>query len=601
MIRIEEIIIQNYRSIIKIEINIDTKGNIITFCGANNVGKTNILNAIALYFDKLEYSPKKDCPHHKYYGTQGGSYQPKITIIFFDNETKYIITKDWNLTKEEKREQKNDYKMTGTKNTTQINENEINDFLKKINIFYLESINISFPNVIKYIMNRDIIDLETDKSRFSGKKKNMKENIENVLKDLQEILNTFGDSISPLLERYKNGWGIAFDLPNEVNTFRDLMIAEIDFYIRDKSNSKEIDAKGSGLQRLSHILMHFRIIEKLNEKNESVILLIDEPDVYLHSGLQKKLLEDFLKYSMTNQILITTHSPIFIDTNKLLNVNLIDQKIEEDKEFKRGQRKNSTKTFNVISTVKVDMNETNGITKLKEYLGIDNTDSLLFDKYNILVEGDEDRKYLIKLMKSFNLNVPNIISCTGADNIPKYLDFYNSLSDDDSKNKFLVILDNDTKGRDVFTKIKSEQYTNISVKKRFIISYSGYEYNEHDAKTNTNIEIEDFIKPEIICKLTNVILKKRSFKIFDNNSIKSITDNINKKAFQTKGILSAMDNRKNELNPDNGHNVDFNSPGFKGGIANLFDKLDKDIILMIGNIDDKENKHIYKFLKDIQH
>jgi hypothetical protein len=56
-----------------------------------------------------------------------------------------------------------------------------------------------------------------------------------------------------LLERYKEGWGLAFDLPKEVNTFRDLMIAEVDFYIKDKSNSKAIDAKG----RFTKIMSYF--------------------------------------------------------------------------------------------------------------------------------------------------------------------------------------------------------------------------------------------------------------------------------------------------------------------------------------------------------
>jgi hypothetical protein len=52
---------------------------------------------------------------------------------------------------------------------------------------------------------------------------------------------------------YQEGWGLAFDLPKEVNTFRDLMIAEVDFYIKDKSNSKAIDAKG----RFTKIMSYF--------------------------------------------------------------------------------------------------------------------------------------------------------------------------------------------------------------------------------------------------------------------------------------------------------------------------------------------------------
>jgi predicted ATP-dependent endonuclease of OLD family len=597
---IKKIKIQNFRSIIKLELIIDDKGNFITLCGPNNVGKTNILNALSLYFDESIYIAKKDCPHHKYYGTQGGNYQPKITVDFLEGTDIYSITKDWNVTKKEREDLEYDYKLNGKKNKDQLLEREIKEYLIKLNFFYLESINLSFPETIKYIMNKDIIDLETGKSRLSGKKKEMKENIEKVLEDLDLILNTLGQTISPLLENYKSGWGLAFDLPKEVNTFRDLMIGEIEFYIKDKSNSKEIDAKGSGLQRLCHILMHFRIIEKLNEKNEKVILLIDEPDVYLHSGLQKKLLKDIKKYSDKNQIFITTHSPLFIDTNKLLNVFLVDQEIVEDKEFARGKRKKiGSKKFNVVSTELINIDNTNGITKLKEYLGIEDNDYLLFDKYNVLVEGEEDKKYLSKLMNVFGIEVPNIISSNGADNILKYLEFYNSLSEKKQNIKFQVILDNDKKGRDVYTKIKNKKFENITVSIKFIINYFGYEYKNEENDKNVNIEIEDFIKPEILCSLSNIILDKKKFKKFSKRDIDLISKNIAKPAFQSSGILSLLENKKNELNPDNGQEISFSSNGIKGGLANLFMKVDKDIIDLIGEKETDTNKFIVEFLENI--
>lgn len=597
---IKKIKIQNYRSILRIEITINEKGNFVTLCGPNNVGKTNILNALSLYFDESIYIAKKDCPNHKYYGTQGGNYQPKITIDFLDDTRVYSITKDWNITKKEREELDADYKISGKKDQSPMNEQEIRQYLNKLNFFYLESINLSFPETIKYIMNKDIIDLETGKSRLSGKKKEMKENIEKVLEDLDLVLNTLGQTISPLLENYKAGWGLAFDLPKEVNTFRDLMIGEIEFYIKDKSNSKEIDAKGSGLQRLCHILMHFRIIEKLNEKKENVILLIDEPDVYLHSGLQKKLLKDIKKYSTKNQIFITTHSPLFIDTNKLLNVFLIDQLIQEDKEFERGKRKKiSSKKFNVVSTELVDIDNTNGIKKLKEYLGIEDNDHLLFDKYNILVEGDEDKKYISKLMSVFGIEVPNIICCNGADNIFKYLEFYNSLAEKELNIKFQVLLDNDKKGRDIYSKIKNKKFENIEVDIKFVINYFGYEYKNEENDKNVNIEIEDFINPEILCNLSNTILEKKKFKKFSKTDISSISKNITKPAFQSSGILALLENKKNELNPDKGQEISFSSSGIKGGLANLFVKVDKDIIELIGEKESQNNRFIVEFLESI--
>ena len=597
---ITNIKIVNFRSVINLDLVINSKNNFISLCGANNVGKTNILNALALFFNKFDYVPKKDCPNHKFYGTQGGSYQPKITITFIkNNEDTYTITKDWNLTKKQKEEKI--YKMTAKKNKTPISDKEINLFLNKIHFFYLESINISFPETIKYMMNSDIIDLETKGSRLSGKKKKMKTKIEAILQDLQELLNTLGNNITPLLEKYKEGWGLAFDLPKEVNTFRDLIIAEVDFYIKDKSNSKAIDAKGSGLQRLCHILMYFRIIEKLNSKKETVILAIDEPDVYLHTGLQKKLYKDLLERSKLNQTFITTHSPVFIDTTKLSNVFLLNQEVTEDVEYARGKRKvGNNKKFNVVSTKLVDFSNSNGITRLKEYLGIEDKDSLLFDKYNILVEGEGDKKYLTKLMTHFNIQIPNIISCGGADNIIKHLEFYNNISDKEHKNKFLILLDDDTKGREVYKNIKHNNYSSIIIEKRFIQTSTGFRLEQDmNGNSNANIEIEDFIKPRIVCYLVNKILKEKSLNILKEKDINYVVKNIVKPAFQNSGILSLLENKKNELNPDKGQNIVISGAGVKGGMASLFNSLDNEIIKLIGDIDDDDNVSIVKFLKEV--
>jgi len=603
--RIKRIKISNFRSIVKIDIPISQGNNLVSFCGANNVGKTNILNALNLFFDKSDYFPEKDCPNHKYYGTRGGSYQPKIEIEFTDDKDTFKIIKDWNKKIVEKEDNEILYKLSGIKNKKEkLDDKQIKDFLKKINFFFLPSINLSFPEAIKYIMNSDIIDLETGQTRMSGKKGEMKTAIEKVLADLKSILDALGDNISPLLEKYKAGWGVAFDLPAEVNSFRDLMIGEVDFYIKDKSNSKAIDAKGSGLQRLCHILMYFRIVEKLNEKKQSAIICIDEPDVYLHSGLQKELMSDIREKIKQNQIFLTTHSPIFIDTIQLSNVFLLDQKVEE-KSYQRAKRKHSNLKFNAIQTHLIDFNESSGISTLKSYLGISEKDNLLFDKYNLLVEGEEDKIYLTKLLQHFNLNVPNIIPCNGADNIPKFLDFYNGLADKNSDTYFLVLLDNDHKGREVSKKIKPETYPNIKTTKKFIISFNGFDPAiDSNGNSTANIEIEDFVNPRIICYLANKILKQKGLSDFKKVDVNLVCSNITKPAFQNNGILSLLENKKNELNPTDGQNIkistsDNGKSGFKSGIANVFGQLDKEIITLIGSSDSSENKHIVNFLTEV--
>ncbi|MBY7734923.1 ATP-dependent nuclease [Francisella philomiragia] len=489
------------------------------------------------------------------------------------------------------------YKLTGKKNNTKLIDKDRNKFLEQIYFFYLGSINISFPETIKYIMNQDIIELETSNSRFRGKKKKLKENIESALSLLQELLDDLGQNVTPFLEEYKHGWGVAFDLPKEVNTFRDLIIAETDFYIRDISKSKSIDSKGSGLQRLTHVLMHFRILQKLKEKNKTVIFAIDEPDVYLHSGLQKKLFKDIKKYSINDQFFITTHSPHFIDTSDFSKIFLLEQHVEEGKKFKRS----GNKEYNIISTNIVSLTDETGVSKIKRYLGIDDTDNILLDKYNILVEGEEDKKYLTVLLKKFGFEIPNIISSNGADNIPKQLEFYNSVANKEDQVKFCVICDNDEKGRSIYRGIKDETYKNLFIEKELITSHSGYSPSlDQNGNANCNIEIEDFINPKILCELINKLLKKKNFKCFSMKDINSICIHIKQAAFRDKGILALLDHKKNELNPSIGNKFIINGQGAKSGLASLFEKeFSVDISNKLGTRESEENEHIIAFLEKI--
>ena len=65
MIKIENIQIKRYRSINDLTLSIDESYNITTICGQNNVGKTNVLRAISLFFNKTQFIFKEDVPEFK--------------------------------------------------------------------------------------------------------------------------------------------------------------------------------------------------------------------------------------------------------------------------------------------------------------------------------------------------------------------------------------------------------------------------------------------------------------------------------------------------------------------------------------------------------
>ena len=86
MIKIREILIERFRSIINMNLKIDEESNLIAICGQNNVGKTNLLRAINLFFNPEQYDPKIDMPRIKY-ATGGGAIHPKLTLLLHSDIT----------------------------------------------------------------------------------------------------------------------------------------------------------------------------------------------------------------------------------------------------------------------------------------------------------------------------------------------------------------------------------------------------------------------------------------------------------------------------------------------------------------------------------
>ncbi|WP_051865759.1 ATP-dependent nuclease [Metabacillus indicus] len=601
MIKIKSFTIKRYRSIMELIINVDEDNNYITICGENNAGKTNSLRAVDLFFNPEKYVAEKDSPNHKYHGSRGGAVFPEITIEFLvDGKDRIKIKREFNndglnKTSGEK------LKVAGLRDKKhKMQEKEVVAFLKKIQFFFVESINISLPKLINGMID-EIYDLEYEKSQFRGLKKELKDSFDNYIKGLLEILNKLANEINPVFKQYKEDWGVGFDLTSDITKFRDLITDDVLFYINDQSN-KRIDAKGAGLQRLAYILLHFRIIEKIS--NKSIILLIDEPDVYLHQGLQKKLYDDLQKLTNKAQTFVTSHSQVFIDTYTLKNVFLLDLDIN----LRYFDRKKQH--FNVLETKLVNLDKEDGAKKIKEYLGITEEDYELLENYNLIVEGETDKKYLEELASFFKLNIPKIISANGADNIEKYLDFYNSFYQNiDQKIKvptIVILLDNDNKGREVFKKLisikKKGKYRFLNLEVQFIPNFLGERpMDENVEKINSDLQIEDFLYPRVFCFLVNELLKKKGLKLIN---VEEISKKIEKPAHKDRGILHMVENEKNDTNPDSGQVLNFVSSSsaseqVKSGLSGFFKIKGNRNISQLLLAEDKKYPQVRNFLENI--
>lgn len=78
--------------------------------------------------------------------------------------------------------------------------------------------------------------------------------------------------------------------------------------------------KGAGYRRL-FMAARFRYLAKKN-KGLNVIYLIEEPETFLHPSAQNDLLKAFRDLSDDNQVIITTHSPVFAGATNVESVVL---------------------------------------------------------------------------------------------------------------------------------------------------------------------------------------------------------------------------------------------------------------------------------------
>ncbi len=577
--------IKNYRSIESLKLEISSEFRITSICGENNVGKTNVLRAINLFFNPSEYKSEEDRPQSKVEGRWGKKGSPVIFIEIEVDSKQYQLTRDFRTEKDTI----SGFEIKTSGKKEEITSEVCDGLTKKFLCKYVPVLNLSIPNLINEIVE-DMYDSEYETARFRGVKADLKEAYDKYSKGLLDILKHLAEDLTPSFKHFNENWEADVELSSNTNTFRELISDDLEFFVKDNSN-KLISNKGSGLQRLTYLLILSRIIEKI--KNKTFLLLLDEPDAYLHQRLQEKLHSFLLDLASKSklQILLTTHSSVFIDTFHLRNVFLLVQEIDGSKN---------------IRTTSINLDSVNGEEKIRSQLGIQQASYLPLDRYNILFEGESDLHYFKQLAGYFEITLPKTISANGVSNIPKLLEYYNSQMSKDNRAYLCIIFDDDSAGREVFNKVTSDfkKYPNLILKCLLVPNFAGEgsgciagkATGEYDK--NFNCELEDFVYPELFCELANGILKKKSMRQVDTAEV---LKKIIQPAFKSKGILSLFDHEKNAANPENGHlwplNTSSNSSNqIKTGISLSF-KLEgsRSLIRKVQELD-KKYPEVRKFM-----
>ncbi len=161
--KILEFTIKNFRSISILKLD-TSKADLITLCGANNIGKTNVLRALKIFFDNTAktFNASEDIPYHIANGSRGEGFKTTLTAKIYDkfNKKTFVITKE--LT-----EKDDEIKITlkGKQDKDSLSEKQCLEVLNNFQFFLIESSNINLPILIREIINEEVLPLALDGRR----------------------------------------------------------------------------------------------------------------------------------------------------------------------------------------------------------------------------------------------------------------------------------------------------------------------------------------------------------------------------------------------------------------------------------------------------
>jgi putative ATP-dependent endonuclease of the OLD family len=177
----------------------------------------------------------------------------------------------------------------------------------------------------------------------------------------------------------------------------DLMVSEGDFAI----NATEM---GGGMQN-AIVLGILRAFEET--RRQGAIILIEEPEMFLHPQMQRSLYSTLRQVGETNQIIYTTHSPHFVSIPEFGSVRLV----------RRTKTAGTTVTRSHLPEAEWRRE------KLRQTLDSDRSE-LFFARRVLVVEGDTERLALPEFAKKLTLDIDSaaatIVEVGGKRNLMEF-------------------------------------------------------------------------------------------------------------------------------------------------------------------------------------
>lgn len=192
----------------------------------------------------------------------------------------------------------------------------------------------------------------------------------------------------------------------------------------------------------------FNIVDALYDSSENNVILIDEPEISLHPDLQRKLFSLLIEYSKDKQIIVSTHSPYFVDW-KLFS--------EHAKIIRFKKVNNTIRKFELTAKSQDSIKKILKDSFQPHILSLDANEIFFLNDNVILTEGQDDVLCYKQIFNQYNYKTEASFFGWGAGGAPK-IEFVLNILEDLGYEKVFTVLDNDQRSKMAELKNMFPQY-----------------------------------------------------------------------------------------------------------------------------------------------
>ena len=232
---------------------------------------------------------------------------------------------------------------------------------------------------------------------------------------LDDSVREMEEGIKGYLQRYYPGFDVSLRNNFEIaDIFKSFALE-----VREDGSLKSLSNYGHGLQRsaLMAVLTFLASVSQVSTGLKSRVLLIDEPELFQHPSMIKKIRDTLLRLSESGfQVVITTHSPHLLSAEKVLRRTYAVSKDMERGTFLRNPSLALDKEFNSKT--------------LSNFLALDQLSYVPFSERIMVVEGGTEEVFFKTVLEDLfpeSFHRYSIFKMDGCRQFPytkDFLDFY---------------------------------------------------------------------------------------------------------------------------------------------------------------------------------